>query len=120
MIKTSLIDLSPVGLKYYSFMISLAKCSGSWNVWTSIISVPRETKYGNLQAFKMKTNKNESKTMAKYIACGCKYKLNTSTLLHIIQKWNNETRQCECQSHYTCKKTLVGIVAHVLVRMVSI
>ena len=32
MIRSSLIDLSPVELKYYAFMISLNKFSGSHNV----------------------------------------------------------------------------------------
>ena len=34
MIRPTLIDLNPVKLKYYSFMISLDKCTGSCNVWS--------------------------------------------------------------------------------------
>ena len=33
MIRPTLIDLNPVELKYYPFMISLHKCSGSCNVY---------------------------------------------------------------------------------------
>ena len=36
------------------------------------------------------------------------------------QKWSNETCQCECKNYRTCKKTIVGTLAHVLVRMVTI
>ena len=32
MTRHTLIDLNPAGLKYYPLMISLAKCSGSFNV----------------------------------------------------------------------------------------
>ena len=31
MLRPTLIDLNPVELKYYPFMISLNKCTGSWN-----------------------------------------------------------------------------------------
>ena len=34
MVRPTLIDLNPVELKYYPFMISLDKCSGSCNVLT--------------------------------------------------------------------------------------
>ena len=84
MAKTTVIDFNPVQLKYYSFMISLRKCTGSCNVLTSIISVPKETKYINVKAFNMIANRNQTKTIAKYISCGCKCKFNTSILLHII------------------------------------
>ena len=65
MIKPTLIDLNPVELKYYPFMISLDKCSGSCNVLSPKICVPKETKDINVKAFNMITNKNETKTMTK-------------------------------------------------------
>ena len=85
MVKTILLDLNPVELNDYSFRIILSKCSGSCNVWTSIISVPKETKYINVKAFNMITNRSQAETIAKYISCGCKCKFNTSIPLHIIQ-----------------------------------
>ena len=45
MIRPTLIDLNPVELKYYPFMISLDKCTGCCNV----------------EAFNMITYKNEAK-----------------------------------------------------------
>ena len=44
MVRPTLIDLNPVGLKYYSFMISLDKCTRSCNVLSPKICVPKETK----------------------------------------------------------------------------
>ena len=51
------IDLNPVKLKYYPFMTSLDKCSGSCDVLWSNISVPKRTKDINIKAFHMITNK---------------------------------------------------------------
>ena len=44
----------------------------------------------NVKAFKMITNKNETKTMTKYISCDCKFKFN-STTCNSDQEWNIET-----------------------------
>ena len=40
----TLIDMNPFGLKYYPFMISLNKCTGSCNILSPKICVPKETK----------------------------------------------------------------------------
>ena len=65
MVRPNLIDLNPVELKYYPFMISLDKCSGSVNALSPKICVPKETKDVNVKAFDMKTNQNEVKAMTK-------------------------------------------------------
>ena len=44
MFRPTLIDLNPVELTYYLFMISLDKCNGSYNVLSPKICVPKETK----------------------------------------------------------------------------
>ena len=47
MVRPTLIDLNPVELRYYPFMISLDKCTGSClilNVLSSKICVPKEIK----------------------------------------------------------------------------
>ena len=61
MIRPTFIDLNHVKLKYYPFMISLDKCTGSCNVWSPKKYVPKETKDINVKAFNMITNKNEAK-----------------------------------------------------------
>ena len=44
MVRPTLIDLSPFELKYYPFIITLDKCSGTCNVLSSKICIPRKTK----------------------------------------------------------------------------
>ena len=44
MVKPILIDLNPAELKYYPFVIRLDKCTGSCNVLSRKICVPRKTK----------------------------------------------------------------------------
>ena len=60
MIRPTLIDLNPVWPKYYPFMINLDKCTGSCNVLSPEICVPKDTKEINVKAFNMLTNKNEN------------------------------------------------------------
>ena len=103
MVRPTLIDLNPVELKYYSFMISLDKCTRSCNDLPPKICVPKETKDINVKAFNMITNKNEAKAMTEHISCDCKCKFN-STTCNSNQKWNNKTCQCECKNYRTCKK----------------
>ena len=44
MVRPTLIDMNPNELKYYPFIISLNKCTGSCNVLSPKICVPKETK----------------------------------------------------------------------------
>ena len=44
MVRLTLIDISLAELKHYPFMISLNKCSGSFDVFSPKIYVPKETK----------------------------------------------------------------------------
>ena len=44
MIRPALIDLNPDDFKYYPFVISLNKCTGSCNVLSPEICVPKEQK----------------------------------------------------------------------------
>ena len=44
MVRLTFIDMNLVELKYYPFMISLNKCTGSCNVLSLKICVPKETK----------------------------------------------------------------------------
>ena len=103
MVRPTLVDLNPVELKYYPFMIILNKYTGSCNVLSPKVRVPKETKDINVKAFNMITNKNEAKAMTEYISCDWKCKFN-STICNSNQKWNNKTCQCECKNYRTCKK----------------
>ena len=79
------------------------KCIGSWNVLFPKISVPKETKYMNVQAFNVITNKNKAKAMTEHISCDTKCKFN-STTCNSKQKWYNKTSHCECRRYNKCKK----------------
>ena len=57
MVRLTLIDLNPVELKYYPFMISLDKCNGGFNVLSPKICVLKKGKEINVKAFNMITKK---------------------------------------------------------------
>ena len=78
-VKPTLIDMNPVELKYYPFMISLNKCTGSCNVLSPKICVRKETIDINIKAFNEITNKDEAKTMKQCISCDCQCKFNSAT-----------------------------------------
>ena len=103
MVRPTIIDINPAELKYYPFVISLNNCTGSCNVLSSKICVPKETRDINVKGFNMITNKDEAKAMAKHISCNCKCKFN-STTCNSNQKWNNKTCQCECKNYLKCEK----------------
>ena len=96
MFRSTLIDLNLFELKYYLFMVSLDKFTGSCKALSPKIYVPKERKDINVKELNMLTNKSEAKTMAKHISCDCKCKFN-STTCNANQKWNSKTCQCECK-----------------------
>ena len=69
MVRPTLIDLNPLEFKYYPFLISLDKCTGSCNVLSPKICVRKETKDTNVKAFNMTKNRFEAKAMTKHISC---------------------------------------------------
>ena len=57
MVRPTIIDMSPVEGKYYPFMVSLIKCTGSCNVLSPKKCVPKETKDINVKAYNMITKR---------------------------------------------------------------
>ena len=92
MVITSFIDLNPVDLKYYPFMINLDRCTGNCNVLSPKLCVPKETKHINVKTFNTIKSKYEAREMKKHISCDCKCKFN-STTCNSNRKWNNKTCQ---------------------------
>ena len=119
MVTPTFINMNPVELKYYPFMISLNKRAGGCNVLSPKICVAKETKNINVQAFKMITNKNEAKTMREHMSCDCKCKVKSTTCTS-KQKWNNKTCQCECKNYYKCIKDYSWNHSTCICRIVSI
>ena len=70
MVRPTLINLNPVELRYYLFMISLDKFSGSFDILSPKICVPKKTKDLNVELFNMIINNNKPNAMAKHISCG--------------------------------------------------
>ena len=60
MARPNLIDKNPVEVKYYLFIISSNKCTGSCNVLSPKISALKETKDIFIKAFNMMTKKTEA------------------------------------------------------------
>ena len=88
--RSTLIDLNPVELKYYPFMVSLDKCSGSCNSFDDLstrIFAPSKTKDVNLKVFNMITNRNGAKTLVN--------------IFHVIV--NGNFNSATCSSNQTCK-----------------
>ena len=105
MARPTLIDLNPVELNYYSFIISLDKCNGSCNAvddFFARICIPSDTTDKNVKVFNMITRTNEVKTLLKHISCDCKCKFNRPAC-NSSQKWNSDKCQCVSKKYHTCK-----------------
>ena len=83
-----IIDLNPIELNFFPFMISSSKCNGSCNVADDLstkICVPSEAKDANVKIFNMITKINEIKPLAKHILCD----FNANLIVqHVIQVKN--------------------------------
>ena len=116
MIRPTVIDLNPIELRYYPIIISLNKCTESFNVLSPKICVPKETKDIHVEAFNMITNKNEAKAMTEHISCDCKYKFNSTIVIKIkngIIKHINVNVKIVVRA----KKPIVGLLVHAFVRI---
>ena len=93
MIRPTLIDLNPVELNYYPFMIILDKYSGCCNSVDDLsakICILSKTKDINVKVFNMITNPNEAKTMLEHVSFDCKCIYNSTcsptNMTNIIQE----------------------------------
>ena len=99
-------------------MISLDKYTGSRNVLSPKICLPSETKDINVKAFNMITNKNEAKTMTKHI-----FIVNANSIVrHVIGNKNEIIKHVNMNVKImlSAKKIIVGILAHIFIRIVGI
>ena len=102
MVSSTLFNLDPVDLDYYSFMISLEKCSGGCNSVDGLsakICFPSKAKDVNVKVFNIITNRNEAKLLIKHISSDFKCKFHSATCSS-NQKLNNETYHS--LNHSTC------------------
>ena len=124
MISPALPDMNPVDLKYYDensckFMITLNECTGSCIVLSPKICAPKKTKYIDVKAFNIITNKDETKAMTEHILRDCKCKFNVQ---HVIQNKDEIIKHVNenVKIIVSAKMIIVEIQEHVFVRTVSI
>ena len=119
MVRHTLIDMNSAGLKYYPFMISLNKCTGSCNAFSPKVWVPKETKDISVKAFNKITNKNKSTATTNHVSCDCKCKFNSTTWNQIKNKIiKHFNMNVNIITH--AKMIIFGILTHVFVRTESI
>ena len=118
MVRPSLIDLNPVELKYYPFMISLDKYHGSFIALFPKICVSKKTKEINVKVFNIITNTNEAKQWQnKFHAIA-----NANSILELaiqIKKGIIDYVNVSVKILVNAENVIVGILAHVFVRMIS-
>ena len=78
MVRLTIVDMNPAEQKFYPFMTSLNKCTGSCNVFSPKICVPKETKDIYVKTFNIITKKSEGKAITEHISCDCKCKFNST------------------------------------------
>ena len=93
-------------LHYYPFVVKLGKCVGSCNTLNDLYNracVSNKTEDLNAHVFDMIIGKNESKIITKYISCECKCKVyvKVKNVMYV-------------------KKTIFGILLHVVAKMENI
>ena len=119
MVRPTIIDINPVEIKYYPFMISLSRCTGSFNALSPKICVLKEINDINDIIFNTITNKDGANAMTEHISHDCKCKFN-STTSNSKQKWNNKLVNVNVKIMISGKKIIVGILGYVFVRILSI
>ena len=110
------------GLRYCPFVVDLDRCVGSCNTLndsSNNVCVPNKTEELNLSMFNMVTGINESKTLAKHIACKCKCKLMVESVIQIKSRIMINVGANAKNTIYV-KKIIFGILLHVFVKMVNI
>ena len=110
MVRATLTNMDLVEFKYYLFMNSLNKCSGSCNVWSPTICVPKKTKEINVEAFNIITKKDETKAMTEHVPVI----VNASSIVkHAIQKKNGIIKDVyvNVKIIVSAKKIIVGMIA---------
>ena len=117
-VRPTLINMNPVDFKYYLFKISLNKCTGSCNVLSPKMCVPKGTKDINVKGFNMIINKDEAKAMEEHVLCDFKY---NSIAQHVIYNKNGITKYINVNAKIfiRVKRIIIGILAHVFVKIVS-
>ena len=80
--RLTLINLQPIELKYYLFMVGLNKFNGIFNFADDLstkICAPNKIKSVNVKLFYMAIKISEAKSLIKHISSDIKFKFNSTT-----------------------------------------
>ena len=73
------INLNPIEVNYYPFLISFDKCNAGLNAVDDLSTKRCVPKDLNVKIFNMRTKINEAKTFIKHISCNCKSTFDITT-----------------------------------------
>ena len=116
MVRPTFIDMNPSKFKHYSFMINLNKYTGSCNVLSPKICIPKETKYINIIWKQTKMKLKQRQNIFNVI-------VNANPIVqHVNQNKSGIIKHVNVNVKVivSVKKITVGILEHVFVRIVSI
>ena len=126
MIHPTLINLHPneysQEFHYYPFAVKLDRCVRSCNTLNDLsnkVCVPNKTEDLNLSMFNMITGVNESKMLTKHISCECKCRLDRKNVIQINGAITINVDVSVKNIMYV-KRSIFGILLHVVVKMESI
>ena len=106
-------------LDHYPFAVKLGRCAGSCNTLNDLsnkVCVPNKTEDLNIQVFNMITRIDKSKILTKHTSCKCKCKFD-GRKHNSNQKWNVDV---SVKNIIYLKKIILGILLHVVAKMVNI
>ena len=114
------------GLRYYPFAVNLDRCVGSCNTLSDLSNrvcvCPNKTEDSHLNVFNMITGINKSRTSTKHISCEYKRKFGGRKCnSNVTGITINVGVSVIIQKNIMCtKRTILGILLHVVVKMVNI
>ena len=107
---------------YYPISVKLDRCVGNCNTVIDLsikVCIPNKTEDLNLSFFNMITGINESKTLTKHISCEWKCKLD-ETKCNSINDGITINVNVSVKTIIYVKKSMFGILLHVIVKMENI
>ena len=107
---------------YYPISVKLDRCVGNCNTVIDLsikVCIPNKTEDLNLSFFNMITGINESKTLTKHISCEWKCKLD-ETKCNSINDGIRINVNVSVKTIIYVKKSMFGILLHVIVKMENI
>ena len=118
----TLVDLNPIELNNCKFIVSLDIFNGSYNAFDDLYTkmyVPSETEDVNVKVFNMITRKNRVKTLINIFHV---ILYLNSIVQHVIQIKNDImiNVNASAKSIARAKKIIIGILAHIILRIAGI